>query len=178
MKDATANAATWPADTMVRQSRCPDGCCCTMASSGPVSVAVSWLRVKVELELVGVGAEPDRVELAGPLVVHPGLDQVRGEHPAVEQVGVIGLQGAEYLIEGPGYLVDGERLVGRQLVQVLVHWLGRLDLVPDAVDARHQHRGECQVGVGGRIRNPELQPLGLGVGTGDRDPYAGGPVAL
>ena len=70
------------------------------------------------------------------------------------------------------------RLVRRQLVQVLVHRLVRLDLVLDAVDAGHQHGRERQVRVGRRVRHPELQALGLGVRAGDRDAHAGRPVAL
>src|SRR5271154_377090 len=43
------------------------------------------LQVEVQLELVRVRAEPDRVELAGTLVFQPGVDQVLSEDPAVEQ---------------------------------------------------------------------------------------------
>src|SRR5690349_17476742 len=38
--------------------------------------------VVVELELVRVRAQPEFVELGGPLVIQPGLDQVLGEHAA------------------------------------------------------------------------------------------------
>ena len=68
-------------------------------------------------------------------------------------------------------------LLRRQLVQVLVdrcRWLG---LVQDAVDAGQQDRREGQVGVRGRIRAAELDPLRLRVGSGDRDPHRGRAVA-
>ena len=51
--------------------------------------ALSRLAASSKLELVRVGAQADRVELVGPFVVQPGLDQVRGEHAALEQVLVV-----------------------------------------------------------------------------------------
>src|ERR1700689_3987822 len=50
---------------------------------------LQWLAVVVHRELVRRRAEPDRVEFLGPLVVQPGLDQVGGEHPALQQVVVV-----------------------------------------------------------------------------------------
>src|ERR1022692_3165714 len=64
------------------------------------------LDVVVELELVRVRAEPDGVDLGGALVGDPRLDQVRGEHAAVEQVLVIGLQGVQPLVQRPRHLRD------------------------------------------------------------------------
>src|SRR6201989_2205358 len=55
--------------------------------------------VVVELEFVGVGAEPEFVEFGGPLVVQPGLDQVVGEDAALGEEGVVGLQRGEYRIQ-------------------------------------------------------------------------------
>ncbi len=55
--------------------------------------------VVIELELVGVWAQPDRVDLVGALEVDPGLDQVRGEYVALQQEVVIGLERVEHLVE-------------------------------------------------------------------------------
>ena len=136
------------------------------------------LDVVVELEFVGVGAEPELVEFGGALVVQPGGDEVVGEYAAFGEEGVVGLQGVEDGVEGAGDLGDGGGLVGGQFVQVFVDRLGRFDLVLDPVQAGHEHRGEREVGVGGRVGDAELDPLGLGVGAGDRDPGAGRAVPL
>ena len=48
--------------------------------------------VVVEVELVGVGAQPDRVDLVLDLVVDPRLDQILGEHPARQQELVVVLE--------------------------------------------------------------------------------------
>ena len=41
-----------------------------------------WLDIVVEMELVGMRAQPDGVDLLFPLVVEPGFDHVGGEHIA------------------------------------------------------------------------------------------------
>src|SRR5262245_66171674 len=57
------------------------------------------LDVVVEVELVGVRAQRDRVHLLIPLEGEPGLDHVLGEHVALEQELVVGLQRVEGLAE-------------------------------------------------------------------------------
>ena len=57
------------------------------------------LRVVVERELVGVGAQPHLVDLLAPLVVQPGLYQVRGEDIALQQELVVLLQGVQDLFQ-------------------------------------------------------------------------------
>src|SRR5260370_1149798 len=47
------------------------------------------LDVVIEMKLVRMGAQPDRVELLFPLVVQPGFNHVAGEHIAAQQAGVI-----------------------------------------------------------------------------------------
>ena len=59
-------------------------------------------------------------------------------------------------------------LVG-QLVQIFVARVARVDLVLDAVEACHQHGGETQVWVRGRIREADFHALGLRRGA-ERDP--------
>src|ERR1022692_119620 len=93
--------------------------------------AESVSAVVVHLELVRVRTEPHRVDLVRALVVDPRLDQVWREEAALEQVLVVGLQALEDLLQRAWHLRDRQRLVRRKLVEVLVHRLGRLDLVPD-----------------------------------------------
>jgi hypothetical protein len=50
---------------------------------------------------------------------------------------------------------------GRQVVEVLVHGLARVDLVLDPVEAGHQHGRERQVRVGRRVGEADLDALGL-----------------
>src|SRR6476661_11214564 len=103
----------------------------------PSDVAVPDVRyltssdVEVHLKLVRVRAEPDRVHLVGALVVDPRLDEVRGEDVAGEQVLVVGLERVEDGGERAGDLRDVRVLLRRQLVEVLVHRLRRLDPVLD-----------------------------------------------
>ena len=68
------------------------------------------------------------------------------------------------------------QLLRRQVVEVLVHRLAGMDLVLDAVEAGHQHRGEGEVGVRARIGEADLDALGLRV-VGDRDAAGGRAVA-
>ena len=51
----------------------------------------------------------------------------------------------------------------RQVVEVLVHRRAGIDLVRDAVEARHQHRREGEIGVGRRVGEAHLDALGLRV---------------
>ncbi len=55
------------------------------------SLRASRLAVVVQLELVRVRAQPQFVELDGPLVIQPGLDEVGGEYAALGEVGVVAL---------------------------------------------------------------------------------------
>jgi len=47
------------------------------------------LDVVVELELVGMRSQADRVDFVGPLVVDPGFDEVGGEHATFAEVLVV-----------------------------------------------------------------------------------------
>src|SRR6185295_17890116 len=100
------------------------------------------LDVVVERELVRMRTQPNRIDLILPLVLDPGLDQVRGEHVALEEELVVLLEVVEHDVERAGKLLDLLLLGGRQLVQILVHRLARIDLVRDAVETRHDARGE------------------------------------
>src|SRR5260370_5238208 len=84
----------------------------------PRPAAYEGLDVVVELELVRVRAQPELVQLGGPLVVQPRLDEVVGEHAALGQERVVRLQVVEHRVERAGDLRDGGRLVRGQLVQV------------------------------------------------------------
>ena len=61
-------------------------------------------------------------------------------------------QAVERLLERRADVRHLLRLFRRQVVEVLVDRVARVDLVLHAVQARHQHRGEREVGVRRRIR--------------------------
>ena len=115
-------------------------------------------------------AQAHGVELVGPLVLDPRVDDVLREHAALEQPLVVVLQVVEHLFERARHLLDHRLLLGRQVVQVLVHRLRRLELVLDAVEAGHQHRAERQVRVarGSGVRNSSRFAPGVLEMTGIR----------
>ena len=82
-------------------------------------------------------------------------------------------QGVHSLSQGARHLLDASVLFRRQLVEVLVDRLRRLDVVQDAVQASHQLSGEGQERVAGRIRSTELDALCSRGGAGQRDDLAG-----
>ena len=51
----------------------------------------------------------------------------------------------------------------RQVVEILVHRRAGIDLVVDAVEAGHQHRGEGEIGIGHRVGEADFDALGLRV---------------
>ena len=121
------------------------------------------LDVVVEGELVGVGAEAEGVDLVGALVADPGVDEVVGEDATDAEEVVVGLEGVEGLLERAGHLRHLGQLLGREVVEVLVHRRRRLDAVGDAVEAGEQHRREGEVRVRRGVGAAELDPLGLAV---------------
>ena len=69
-------------------------------------------------------AQADGIHLVLDLVIDPGVDQLLGEHPALEQELVIGFQGVEDFGQAAGGALDpgaacGARVTDR-LAQVLV----------------------------------------------------------
>src|SRR3954453_18501715 len=66
------------------------------------------------------------------------------------------------LAQGLRELLDPEAppLVGRQVVEVLLHGLGQLVAALDPLEAGLEQGGEGQVGVAGRIRAAQLHPRG------------------
>ncbi len=71
---------------------------------------------------------------------------------------------AERLTQRAAHGRDALQLLWRQVVEILVHRRARIELVLDAVEARHQHRRESQVRVGERIGEADFDALGLRVG--------------
>ena len=120
------------------------------------------LQIVVHLVLVGMRVGAHRGDLVGLLVVEPRVDEVLGEDVALGEELVVFAQRVEGRLERAGQLRDVLVFGRGQLVQVLVDRRSRLDAALDAIDARHEARGECQVGVRARVRHTVLHALGLG----------------
>src|SRR4051794_1632108 len=96
------------------------------------------LAVVVEGELEGMRAEPNGVDLVLPLPVDPGPDQVLAEAAALEQDLLIAPERVESPGERPGLVLrppDAHEVVEARGVP-------RVEPALDAVDPRHEHRGE------------------------------------
>src|ERR1700686_4155909 len=96
--------------------------------------ALAGSHVEVQREFVGMRPDLDRHDLVLALVGDPGLDQVRGETPALRKVLVVRLEPVDHVGQRRGRLWDARGLVRRKLVEVLVHRGLRLDLVLDPLE--------------------------------------------
>src|SRR5439155_23355954 len=112
--------------------------------------------VVVEPELPRVRTQPDLIELARALVLEARVDHVLSENHDIQEERVVGLQRVQDLLEGAGNLLHLCRLLGREIVQVLVDRVWRLDLVLHPVEPGHEHRAERQVRVARGTGRPEL----------------------
>src|SRR5919106_242859 len=91
------------------------------ARDGRRARALRDLHVVVQRELPRVGAQADGIDLLLALVLDPGLDQVLGEHVALEQELVVLLKGVEGVAERGGDGWGFRQLLRRQLEQGPVH---------------------------------------------------------
>ena len=53
------------------------------------------------------------------------------------------------------------QLGGRQIVKILVHGFAGMDLVLDAIEARHEQRRISEIGVGHRVGEADFHALGF-----------------
>jgi hypothetical protein len=98
------------------------------------------------------------------------------EHVALQQVLVVGLERRDGLVEAGRHRRDLRHLFCRHLVEILLERIPGRRLVADAVEARHQHGREGEIGVRRRVRVTHLHPLGRRVRRVDRNPAGGGAV--
>ena len=102
----------------------------------------------------------------GALRLDKVLQQLLGEHAACGQVVVIGLQSVQRLGEAGGQTLELGLLLVGEMVEVEVVGTPALgvgiDLVLDAVQARHQDGGVAEVGVAGSVGVTELKAALVG----------------
>src|SRR5271166_4461974 len=88
-------------------------------------------KVEIEEELVGYRPQVHRGQLAFALVGDPGLDNVLGEHVALEKEFMVTFQCVEHLAQRARGAPDLLGFLGLEVVQVLVDRIARVDLVLD-----------------------------------------------
>ena len=96
-------------------------------------------------------AHPDRVNLGLALVADVRLDQAEGEHVAVGQELVVGLERVERALERRRHGPDLRQGLLGQLVDVGVERLAGIQAAFDPVEARQHQRAERQVRIRGRV---------------------------
>ena len=96
------------------------------------------LLARVQVVLVWVWSEVDRIAFVLKLVLDVALDELLREDVATEQELVVVRQRGEGCSEGAWSLFDAGLFERWQFVQVLVDWLRWLNLVHDSVEASHQ----------------------------------------
>src|SRR2546422_7711434 len=96
------------------------------------------------------------------LVANPEVHELFGKDAALEQKFVIGAQRAERVFERAGQRRHLRGFLFFEFVKVLVERLAGVDLVLDAVEARHHHGCKSKIGVARWVRRAELKPPGLG----------------
>ena len=104
------------------------------------------------------------------------VDEVVVEHAAGLQERAILVEVLESLAERAANGRDLLQLLRGKVVEILVHGCARINLVDDAVEASHQHRGEREVGVGGRIGEAHFNARRLRV-VGPRNTARSGAIA-
>src|SRR5205085_10330551 len=96
------------------------------------------------------------------------VDEVVVEYAAgFEELAVL-VEIVERLAQRPAHRLDLLEFLTRQIVEVLVDRWAPVELAADAVDSRHQHGGETEIGIAQRIGVTHLDALALGRG-GERN---------
>ena len=79
-------------------------------------------------------------------------------------IGTVFVQCRQSLFEAGRNSRNSQAFFRRQVVQVLVRRIARVQLVLDTVDTGHQHGGKGQVGVGRGVGEANLYALATGAG--------------
>src|SRR5208337_1552353 len=134
-------------------------------SLGPASPALGMSIINkhsdvvIEVELVRIRAHPNGVHFVLGLVLDPQIDQLLGEHTALEEEFVVRLESRENAVERTGDGWNLGRLLGREIVAVLIERFAGMNLVLDTVESGQEHCRVRQIRITGRVGRAELQPL-------------------
>ncbi|ABA50095.1 hypothetical protein BURPS1710b_2769 [Burkholderia pseudomallei 1710b] len=132
------------------------------ASSADETKRHRRLQRVVHLELDRVRRHAELRELLL-LQAQVRVDHRVREHAAARQELAVLVERFERLVEAGAHGRDLRILFRRQVVQVLVRGLARMDLVLDAVETRHHQRREAQVRVRHRVREARFDAAALRV---------------
>src|SRR5260221_11696396 len=95
-------------------------------------------RVVIKKELIRMRPQVYGRQILRPFHLHPCLDYVRSEHVPLEQEIMVLLQRGQHLAERAWSILDAAAGASLELVQIRVDGRWRLDLLPDAIEPRHQ----------------------------------------
>src|SRR5215208_5785667 len=104
-----------------------------MTSLAASSQAENALDVVIKMKFVRMRAQRDGIDLLVPLVAEPRFNDIPGEDIAAQQKRMIGFERVEGLLQRAGRRLHPFRLGGRQVVEVLVDRLARIDAILDSV---------------------------------------------
>ncbi len=127
------------------------------------------LDVVVQEKLVRMGSQTKCIHFLRPLVIDPHLNGVRGEYISLEEEAVVFFEVVERLVKRTRHGRHIGQFFRRHIVDVLVERFAWIDFVLDAVEARHQHGREREIGVAaqGRGTGPQcVWPWGSGCTSG------------
>ena len=97
------------------------------------------------------------------LQVEVAFDLVFGEHAAFGEEVVVSVKAVDGFLQAAADGWNLGQFCGWKIIQVLIHGRARVDLVGNAVKARHDDRREAQIGVGRGIREAHFHALGFRV---------------
>jgi len=130
------------------------------------------LHVVIKEEFVGMRAQAQGIMLLA-FGGDPHIQEVLGKDISFEEEGMVPFEEIQRLAEAAGDVRDFFQLFGRQLVDVLVERFAWVDFVLDAIQARQQHGGKGDIGIGGWIRRAILDAFALWVFAIGRDTNGG-----
>src|SRR5690242_9430885 len=83
-----------------------------------------------------------------PFQVHVGVDLVVAEHVALGQEAAVVGEADQRLAQRPADGRNIDQLLRRQVIEVLVHRVARMDAVLNAVEPGHEQRRISEIGIG------------------------------
>src|SRR5581483_12489543 len=105
-------------------------------SSSATSMLSSAAVIELQLDRMCRHAEAgDFLHLQG----HVGIDHIVGEHATAGQELAIAIQMLQSHVERMAYRWNVPRLLGLEVIKVLVGRIAGMDAVLDAIEARHHH---------------------------------------
>src|SRR5271165_6919417 len=113
-----------------------------MARSSDYCLRGDGLNVVIEVKLVRMRTQADRINLSFPFVSEPSFDHILRENVTAKEKSLIVLKRIKGLIQRAGRRFHALRFRGWQIIKVFVDRLARINPTLDAIKACHEHSGE------------------------------------